>query len=157
MVIAICVGCIFATMLLLRDLARFTQIRDISTNRHYSQEPLPRGWRMVKITGAMFFAAAEGILRDLLDSTEADSNLILYADGITIFDAGAASAFHRFLQECTNHRHIRVIVTDLQPQVRQAFDAAGLDDGDYLFRICSSLAEATALARGEARLESCLV
>jgi hypothetical protein len=39
---------------------------------------------MVKITGAMFFAAAEGVLRDLLDSTETDSNLILYADGITI-------------------------------------------------------------------------
>ena len=156
MVIAIGVGCVLATMLLLRDLARFTQIRDISTSRHYSQEPLPLGWRMVKITGAMFFAAAEGVLRDLLDSTEADSNLILYADGITVFDAGAASAFHRFLQECTNHRHIRVIVTDLQPQVRQAFDEAGLDDADYHFKICASLAEATALARWEARPEPCL-
>ena len=155
MMIAIGVGCVLATMLLLRDLARFTQIRDISTSRHYSQEPLPLGWRMVKITGAMFFAAAEGVLRDLLDSTEADSNLILYADGITVFDAGAASAFHRFLQECTNHRHIRVIVTDLQPQVRQAFDEAGLDDGDYHFKICASLAEATALARWEARPEPC--
>ena len=156
MMIAIGVGCVLATMLLLRDLARFTQIRDISTSRHYSQEPLPLGWRMVKITGAMFFAAAEGVLRDLLDSTEADSNLILYADGITVFDAGAASAFHRFLQECTNHRHIRVIVTDLQPQVRQAFDEAGLDDADYHFKICASLAEATALARWEARAEPCL-
>lgn len=156
MMIAIGVGCVLATMLLLRDLARFTQIRDISTSRHYSQEPLPLGWRMVKITGAMFFAAAEGVLRDLLDSTEADSNLILYADGITVFDAGAASAFHRFLQECTNHRHIRVIVTDLQPQVRQAFDEAGLDDADYHFKICASLAEATALARWEARPEPCL-
>ncbi|MEI7665136.1 MAG: SulP family inorganic anion transporter [Synechococcaceae cyanobacterium ELA263] len=156
MMIAIGVGCVLATMLLLRDLARFTQIRDISTSRNYSQEPLPLGWRMVKITGAMFFAAAEGVLRDLLDSTEADSNLILYADGITVFDAGAASAFHRFLQECTNHRHIRVIVTDLQPQVRQAFDEAGLDDADYHFKICASLAEATALARWEARPEPCL-
>ena len=156
MVIAISVGCVLATMLLLRDLARFTQIRDISTSRHYSQEPLPLGWRMVKITGAMFFAAAEGVLRDLLDTTEADSNLILYADGITVFDAGAASAFHRFLQECTNHRHIRVIVTDLQPQVRQAFEEAGLDDGDDRFKICSSLAEAMALARWEARPEPCL-
>ncbi len=156
MVIAIGVGCVLATMLLMRDLARFTQVRDISASRHYSQEPLPLGWRMVKITGAMFFAAAEGVLRDLLETTEADSNLILYADGITVFDAGAASAFHRFLQECTNHRHIRVIVTDLQPQVRQAFDEAGLDDGDTRFKIYSSLAEAMALARREAAPESCL-
>ncbi len=155
-VIAIAVGCLLATMLLLRDLACFTQIRDISTSRHYGQEPLPLGWRMVKISGAMFFAAAEGVLRDLLDTTEANANLFLDADGITVFDPGAALAFHRFLQECTNHRHIRVIVTDLQPQVSQVFDEAGLDEGDDRFTICSSLAEATALTRRDVRPEPCL-
>jgi SulP family sulfate permease len=154
MVIAIGVGCVLATMLLLRDLARFTQIRDISTSRHYSQEPLPPGWRMVKITGAMFFAAAENVLRDLLDSTESDSNLILYADGITVFDAGAASAFHRFLLECTNQRNIRVIVTDLQPQVRKVFDEAGLMNGDYVLQVFSSLSEALMVARREATPET---
>lgn len=157
MVIAIGIGCLLTTMLLMRDLARFTQVRDISTSRHYSQEPLPPGWRMVKITGAMFFAAAERVLRDLLDSTADNSNLILYADGITVFDAGAASAFHRFLQECTNHRNIRVIVTDLQPQVRKAFEEAGLDDGDYLVEICSCLAEATTMAHWQPTTQPCLV
>lgn len=156
MVIAIGVGCVLATMLLLRDLARFTQVRDISTSRHYSQEPLPPGWRMVKITGAMFFAAAENVLRDLLDSTDANSNLILYADGITVFDAGAASAFHRFLLECTNQRSIRVIVTDLQPQVRKVFDEAGLLNGDYLLQVFSSLSEALMVARWEATPEPSL-
>jgi SulP family sulfate permease len=157
MVIAIGVGCVLATMLLMRDLARFTQVRDISTSRHYTQEPLPSGWRMVKITGAMFFAAAERVLRDLLDSTDENSNLILYADGITVFDAGAASAFHRFLQECTSHRNIRVIVTDLQPQVRQVFDEAGLMDGDYLLQVFSSLSEAMMVARWEVTPEPCLI
>ncbi len=157
MVIAIGVGCVLATMLLLRDLARFTQVRDISTSRHYSQEPLPPGWRMVKITGAMFFAAAENVLRDLLDSTESNSNLILYADGITVFDAGAASAFHRFLMECTNQRNIRVIVTDLQPQVRKVFDEAGLMNGGYALQVFSSLSEALLVARWEATPELCLI
>ena len=149
MVIAIGVGCVLAAMLLMRDLARFTQVRDISTSRHYSQQPLPENWRMVKITGAMFYAAAERVLRQILDTTEDHSSLIIYGDGITVFDAGAISAFHRFMQACSNQRHIKVVITDLQPQVRQALDSSEMISKGAALQICDTLAQAITIAHQE--------
>ncbi len=149
MVIAIGVGCVLAAMLLVRDLARFTLVRDISTSRHYSQEPLPKNWRMVKITGAMFYAAAERVLRQILDTTEDHSSLIIYGDGITVLDAGAISAFHRFMQACSSQRHIKVVLTDLQPQVQQALDSSGLISKSAALQICDTLAQAITIAHQE--------
>ena len=146
MVIAIGIGCVLAATLLMRDMARFTQVREISTSRHYSQAPLPQGWQMLKITGAMFFAAAERVLREILELSESNSNLIIYADGITVFDAGAASAFHRFMAECTNNRQIKIILTDLQPQVQRSIIDAGIMDSGYKLQICKTLVEAKQIA-----------
>ncbi len=127
MVIAIAVGMVLAAFLFMRDIARFTQVRDVTGSERYSGGSAPEGWRVVKVTGAMFFAAAERVLSQLLFETPDNGNLIIYADGITLLDAGGVSAFERFAEEC-EARGIRVLVADLQPQPMRAAQAAGLGE-----------------------------
>jgi SulP family sulfate permease len=147
MVIAIGVGLVMASFLFMRDVARFTELRDITTSPRYVGEPLPEGWKVVKITGAMFFAAAERVLTQLLDQTPDGTNLIIYADGVTVLDAGGVGAFERFLQACAE-RGIRVSVADLQPQPAATFRASDLDGSSGVV-VHDTLYAAIAQARGE--------
>jgi len=125
MVIAITVGIVLAAFLFMRDIARFTQVRDVTTSERYSGGDVPEGWRIVKINGAMFFAAAERVLSQLLAETPDGGNLVIYADGVTLLDAGGIGALERFAEECAA-RGIRVILADLQPQPAHAATAAGI-------------------------------
>ncbi|MBW6467687.1 MAG: C4-dicarboxylic acid transporter DauA [Coriobacteriia bacterium] len=151
MVIAIGVGIVLAAFLFMRDIARFTQARDISSTARYVGEGLPEGWRAVKVTGAMFFAAAERVLTQLLAETPEGSGLIIYADGVTLLDAGGTSAMERFDAECAA-RGIRVLVTDLQPQPARVLRAAGLGGTAHATTLVPTLAEALTRARtGPAR------
>lgn len=149
MVMAIGVGIVLAAFLFMRDIARFTQVRDISDNPHYVGTPLPAGWRATKIVGAMFFAAAERVLTRLLSETPDGSNLIIYADGVTLLDSGGISALERFFEEC-NARHIRVIITDLQPQAARTLAMAELPRAAGSAELMSSLSMAIDAARSAA-------
>jgi SulP family sulfate permease len=152
MVIAIGVGVVLAAFLFMRDVARFTQVRDISDSERYVGEPLPSEWRVVKITGAMFFAAAERVLTQLLAETNDDASIIIYADGVTVLDAGGTGAFERFLHECKD-RGIRVILTDLQSQPARTLRASTLGDGGDALEIVPTLTEAIAMARSDAQAQ----
>lgn len=151
MVIAIGVGVVLAAFLFMRDVARFTQVRDISDSPRYVGEALGPEWRVVKITGAMFFAAAERVLTQLLAETEDGASIIIYADGVTVLDAGGIGAFERFLAEC-KERRIRVIMADLQPQPARTLSSSTLGDGQDVLELVPTLTEAIAIARGA---ESC--
>ncbi|MBE0417967.1 MAG: C4-dicarboxylic acid transporter DauA [Coriobacteriia bacterium] len=146
MIIAIGVGIVLAAFLFMRDIARFTQARDISDSPRYMGVPLPEGWRAVKITGAMFFAAAERVLTQLLAEAPDGSRLIIYADGVTLLDAGGTSALERFDAECVT-RGIRVLLADLQPQPARVVHAAGLASGSHAIELVPTLAAAVAMAR----------
>lgn len=146
MVIAIGVGLVMASFLFMRDIARFTELRDITTSPRYVGDPLPQGWRVAKITGAMFFAAAERVLTQLLDQTPDGASLIIYADGVTLLDAGGVGAFERFAETCAE-RNISVVVADLQPQPAATFRSAGLADGAAGIAVYDTLYAAVAAAR----------
>lgn len=145
MVVAIGAGIVLAAFLFMRDIARFTQVRDVTASR-YIQEPLPATWRVVKITGAMFFAAAERVFSQLLEESEDGSTLVVYADGITLLDAGGLSALLRFADVCDS-RGIRLVITDLQEQPARAIEAAELSDRHGRVEFAPSLAQALAHAR----------
>ncbi len=149
MIVAITVGIVLASFLFLRDIARFTQVRDVTGHERYTAGPLPEGWRVTKITGAMFFAAAERVLAQLLEETPDGVGLIVYADGITLLDAGGSSALERFVTEC-EARGITVLMTDLQAQPARTIEAAGLGQRRSL-RVLPTLADALAVAAEELR------
>ena len=94
----------------------------------------------------MFFAAAERVLTQLLAETPDGGKLIVYADGVTLLDAGGTSALERFQTECAS-RGIRVLVTDLQPQPASAAKAAGLAQGASSIELVPTLTEALSIAR----------
>lgn len=147
MVIAIGAGIVLASFLFMRDIARFTEVRDISDSPRYVGDPLPEGWRVVKVTGAMFFAAAERVLSELLEETPDGGKLIIYADGVTLLDAGGSSALERFGVECAARR-IRVILADLQPQPAKAVEAVGIGGESSHIQLTPTLREAVEIARG---------
>ncbi|GAB4290246.1 MAG: C4-dicarboxylic acid transporter DauA [Coriobacteriia bacterium] len=151
MVVAIAVGMVLAAFLFLRDVARFTQVRDITMSERYVGEPLPPGWRVVKVTGAMFFAAAERVLSQLLAETDDGSGIIVYADGVTVLDAGGVGALERFEEECTA-RGIRVLIADLQQQPARTARAALIGAESACLEVVPTLAEAIAIARQGAPL-----
>lgn len=150
MIVAIGVGMVLAAFLFMRDVARFTQVRDITTSPRYVGEPLPEGWRVAKITGAMFFAAAERILSQLLAETPDGAGLVLYADGVTLLDAGGTSALERFSDACAE-RGIRVLLADLQPQPAQIARDLELHSGSHAIELTETLDDALAIARADVR------
>ncbi len=146
MVLAIAVGIALAAFLFMGDIARFTQTRDVTNEPRYVSPPLPADWRVYKIIGAMFFAAADRVLTQLLNETADGSNLIIYADGITLLDAGGTSAFERFFEECES-RHIRVIITNMQAQTERALKASGIGARARAAVFTATLPEAIEMAR----------
>jgi SulP family sulfate permease len=147
MVVAITVGIVLAAFLFMRDIARFTQVRDVSKTPRYAGGPLPEGWRIAKVTGAMFFAAAERVLSQLLAETPHGTGLVIYADGITLLDSGGVAALERFAEECLA-RDIRVVLADLQPQPTRAVRAAGIGAPGSGIELAPTLDAALALIRG---------
>jgi len=145
MVIAIGVGIVLASFLFMRDIARFTEVRDITNVPRYVPAPLPDRWRVVKVTGAMFFAAAERVLSQLLSESEDGAGLIIYGDGITLLDAGGLGALERFAEICRS-RDISVILTEFQDQPARTVRAANLLE-EGIIEQRADLADALALAR----------
>jgi len=145
MVIAIAVGIVLAALLFMRDSSRFTQVRDITTSERYVGRELPEGWHVYKLVGALFFAAAERVFSELLWLSADGDTLVLYADGVTVLDAGGTGALERFLDEC-DLRGITVIVADLQEQPLRAL--TNCSDGSTLCRltVTDTLEEALAAA-----------
>ncbi len=147
MVVAITVGMVLASFLLMRDIARFTQVRDFSMSARSVLGSWPEGWTGVKITGAMFFAAAERVLTQILYETPDGGRLIIYADGVTYLDEGGVGALERFEEAC-RERGIRVLLADLQPQPLRTATAAGIGRTGAI-ELVPTLAEAVARAAGK--------
>lgn len=150
MVVAVAVGLVLAAFLFMRDIARFTQVRDVTRTERYVPQPLSPGWRVVKITGAMFFAAADRVLSELLEDAEDSSGLVVYCDGVTMLDAGGIGAVRRFDKECAR-RDIRVLLTDLQARPERRLKAAGMPDKDGSVDVVPTLAAALQMARVDRR------
>ncbi len=147
MVIAIAVGIVLAALLFMRDSSRFTQVRDITANDRYVRIPLSPGWHVYKIVGALFFAAAERVFSEILEMLSDGDNVILYADAVTVLDAGGTGALERFLDEC-DARHINVLVADLQVQPLKALTSCNGGVTCGRLTVTDTLDEALEFARG---------
>ncbi|MBE0477273.1 MAG: C4-dicarboxylic acid transporter DauA [Coriobacteriia bacterium] len=146
MVVAITAGVVLAALLFMRDASRFTQVRDITASEKHVRGGAPSGWKVYKITGALFFAAADRVLAEVLSDAPDGGGIVLYADGVTVLDAGGAASFERFTEECAS-RDIELIVADLQPQPLRTARAAGLFTGSEGVRLAPTLAEGLLWAR----------
>ncbi|WP_445425974.1 C4-dicarboxylic acid transporter DauA [Alishewanella sp. HL-SH06] len=125
MVLAITTGILLATILFMKDIAAMTKVTDISASRKHISQPLPAGWKVLKISGPLFFAAADRIFAEIALLAEKQRGLVLYMDGVTLLDAGGLAALEKLRHSC-NTNNIELLIADLQFQPLKTLAKAGI-------------------------------
>ncbi|BDH45606.1 sodium-independent anion transporter [Salmonella enterica subsp. enterica serovar Choleraesuis] len=104
MVIAISVGIVLASLLFMRRIARLTQLEPLAGHAD--------AWR---ITGPLFFAAAERIFTQLQHNAEGCERIILQWDGVSLLDAGGLAALESFIALLPEGVELRISGLQFQP------------------------------------------
>ncbi len=151
MVLAIATGIVLASLLFMRDISRMTKVRDISEQKKHVPDPLPAGWRVLKIDGPLFFAAADRVFSEIGAQLAARRGVVLYMDGVPLLDAGGLSALSRFSQGCAE-QGVMLVVADLQFQPLRTLARAGLQPVDNQRVFTATLSDALWIISSDALL-----
>ena len=145
MVIAIAVGVVLASLLFMRDVAKMTRATEITHSSKLISSPVPPDWSVYKITGPLFFAAADRVFGELAWAMGAKRGVVLYMDGVPVMDAGGVAALEGFVAEM-GRRGVEVVVADLQFQPLKTVAKAGLRPQEGRLTFTSTLAEGLTVA-----------
>lgn len=141
MVIAITAGIVVAAILFMKEIADMTRVVEITQNRQYITGSLPANCRVFKITGPLFFAAADKIFGELTRYCEPDQVVILYLDNVTMLDAGGLSALAKLITHCEKNR-AQLVLTDVQFQPLKTLAKANIKSIEGVFRLYPRLGDA---------------
>jgi SulP family sulfate permease len=142
MVIAITAGIVLASLLFMKNMADMTKIKDISHNRRVIPEGVvPNQWKVFKITGPLFFAAADRIFGELAQECDAQQGIVLYMDGVPILDAGGLNALNKFRDACLKN-NTRLFLADFQFQPLKTLAKAGFQPVEDHCVVYSTLSDA---------------
>lgn len=125
MVIAITTGILLAALLFVKEIAEMSKVTDISNNRKQVEQPIPDGWQVLKISGPLFFAAAERIFADIARLTGHSRGIVLYMDGVPLLDAGGLAALNKLISKCAKN-NTQLLIADLQFQPLKTLARAGV-------------------------------
>lgn len=109
MVIAISVGIVLASLLFMRRIARMTRLAPLSNVN------VPENVLALRVTGPLFFAAAEGLFTQLGQQVPGHRVVILQWDAVPVLDAGGLDAFQRFVEKMPEGCELRVTNLEFQP------------------------------------------
>ena len=109
MVIAISVGIVLASLLFMRRVARMTRLAPLTN------VSVPEGVLALRVTGPLFFAAAEGLFTELSRQVAGHRLIILQWDAVPVLDAGGLDAFQRFVEKLPEGCELRVTNLEFQP------------------------------------------
>ncbi len=143
MVIAITVGIVLAALLFVKEIASTIQLIEIT------REDLPPHWRVFKINGPLFFAAADRIFGELSIKTEANHHIILQMDSVTMIDAGGLAALRKLMGQCDKNK-THIALTNIQRQPLKTLLRAKLKPDETLLEFYASLDEALQHAKKSA-------
>jgi len=141
MVIAIGTGMVLAALLFMKEIADMTKVSDISENRRLVSEPPPAGWCILKISGPLFFAAADRVFGEIAEGCSKRRGIVLYLDGVPILDAGGLSALEKLVERC-GANGTQLVLTDLQFQPLKTLARAGVVPIEGVLRFAPTLGEA---------------
>jgi|TARA_B110000503_G_scaffold37553_1_gene61411 SulP family sulfate permease len=141
MVIAITAGIILASLLFMKEIAETTKVHDISVDRKMVDMAIPVGWKVFKINGPLFFAAADRVFGELSLLCDRQQGMILYLDGVSILDSGGLSALNRFLDKCAKS-NTQVYLTDFQYQPLKTLSRAGFSSDRNICTVYTTLSTA---------------
>ena len=125
MVIAITAGILLAALLFVKEIAEMSKVTDISNNRKQVEHPVPDGWQVLKISGPLFFAAADRIFADIARLTDHSKGIVLYMDGVPLLDAGGLAALNKLISKCQKN-NTELLIADLQFQPLKTLARAGV-------------------------------
>lgn len=134
MVIAITAGIVLAAILFMKEMAEMTRVVEITHNKQYVPMNLPDNCRVFKITGPLFFAAADKIFGELIRYCARGSNVILYLDNVTMLDAGGVSALTKLIAHCEKVG-AQLTLTDVQFQPLKTLTKANIKPVDGTLRL----------------------
>lgn len=113
MVVAITVGVLLASLLFIRTIAEMTKAIEIAPPSDLDNTSVYR------ISGPLFFAAADNLFADLHEKTvHTDYNIkhiILQCDAVTVLDTGGIHALTRFVQNMLPHQTLYLSNVQFQP------------------------------------------
>lgn len=141
MVIAITAGILLAAVLFMKEIAEMVTVTDISHNKNYVNAEVPNRWRVFKVNGPLFFAAADRVFSELTEKADNLDGVILYLDAVPLLDAGGLAAMDRFIKECQIY-NTQVIFSDLQFQPLKTLARAGIQPIGGVTAYTASLNEA---------------
>lgn len=124
MVVAITAGVLLAAILFVREVARMTRVTDISDNSRLLDGALPPDWTVFKITGPLFFAAADRVFSEISALSEGKRGVVLYMDAVTVLDAGGHAALTRLMEKFAASG-TRLLIADLGYQPLKTLARAG--------------------------------
>src|SRR5690625_2772118 len=143
MVVAITTGVMLAMVLFVKDMATMTRVTDIADGPRLRHTPVPEGWSVFKVSGPLFFAAADRVFGELAQLCEGRVGFVLYMDGVTILDAGGLSALNRLIEQCRENG-TKLYIADLQYQPLRTLAREGVRPIVGVTRYFSTLKEALA-------------
>ncbi|TQQ92646.1 C4-dicarboxylic acid transporter DauA [Cronobacter sakazakii] len=108
MVIAISVGVVLASLLFMRRVARMTRLAPLNVS--VSEDVLA-----VRVTGPLFFAAAEGVFTPLLAQAAGKRVIVMQWDAVPVLDAGGLDALQRFIERLPDGCELRICHLEFQP------------------------------------------
>ncbi|ELY7390127.1 C4-dicarboxylic acid transporter DauA [Cronobacter universalis] len=108
MVIAISVGVVLASLLFMRRVARMTRLAPLNVS-------VPEDVLAVRVTGPLFFAAAEGVFTPLLAQAAGKRIIVMQWDAVPVLDAGGLDALQRFIERLPDGCELRICHLEFQP------------------------------------------
>ncbi|MFA7552620.1 MAG: C4-dicarboxylic acid transporter DauA [Spongiibacteraceae bacterium] len=116
MVIAITTGILLASMLFMKEIATLTQVVEVTEDHDFVHQSLPSNWKVFKINGPLFFAAADRILGELAQRIQGLDGVIIHMHYSAYLDAGGFSAIEKLINHCEKNRiSIRFSAWQFQP------------------------------------------
>lgn len=141
MVIAITVGIVMAALLFMKEIAEMTKVIDITDNKKLVHVPLAEDWRVFKINGPLFFAAADRVFGELSTLCDNKQGIILYLESVSILDAGGLAALNKLISKCEK-TNTRIYLVELQFQPLKTLARSNLKPIPNVSAIYATLNEA---------------
>jgi SulP family sulfate permease len=141
MVVAITCGIIFAALLFVREVAEMTKVSDVTDSPKLVPEKLADGIKVFRISGPLFFAAADRVFAELLALSKGQHSVVLVMDGVSLLDAGGLVALDKFISAC-DHADCQILLADLQFQPLKTLAKAKIRPVEGLLAFYPTLSEA---------------
>lgn len=147
MVIAVGVGMVLAALLFMKRMAQITGGRWLlEVHSGKTHKKLPEGVMIYEISGPLFFGAAEKAMSTLRQHSSGLEVVILQMQGVPTIDISGIVALKSAL-ESLYAKDIKVILSDVQPQLLESIERAGIHPEPHKLAISNNLTSALQLAR----------